>query len=329
MDRREKILRGLDVSKLAGVEIGPLAWPIVLKSDGDIIYVDFTDAETLKKNHAGSPVPIDSIVDIDAIWGANTLQQAIGETRKADYVIASHVVEHVPDLLAWLSELSAVLKPGGEIRLVVPDKRFTFDRIRHETQAADILAAHLAGARIPQPDRVLDFFLNYVTLDKQDAWDGKFGELKPVTTIAGALECARRSVAGEYVDVHCWVFTPQSMGLLLANLAEGGMIDLQCTHFEDTAYGEYEFFIGLRPSADKAAVVESWKKMAASARAAADPNQQEIESLRAEHDVLAKRLAAAEANLAEARHANAAVMASNSWKVTKPLRALSRNLRYR
>jgi 2-polyprenyl-3-methyl-5-hydroxy-6-metoxy-1,4-benzoquinol methylase len=329
VDRREKVLRGIDVSKLAGIEIGALAWPIVQKSEGDITYVDFTDAETLRKNHAGTHVPIEHIVEVDAIWGANTLQQAIGESRKVDYVIASHVVEHVPDLLGWLSELREVLKPGGQIRLVVPDKRFTFDRIRHETQAADVLSAHLVGARVPQPDRVLDFFLNRVTLDKQDAWDGAFGELTPVTTIPAALECALKSTRGEYVDVHCWVFTPRSMGLLFSRLAEDGMLDLECTHFEDTAYGEYEFFVGLRPSNERAAVLASWKRIAETARIDPDSKQKEIDGLKAtlarvqaERDDALRKTGILEERVDK-------LMASTSWKVTSPLRAISRKLRNR
>lgn len=325
MDRRAKMLDGLDVAKLHGVEIGPLAWPLVRKTDGDVIYVDFTDAESLREKYRPQGnVPVHEIVDVDAIWGANTLQQAIGEDRKADYVIASHVIEHVPDLLAWLSELRAVLKPGGEIRLAVPDKRFTFDYLRRETEAADVLAANIAGARVPQPQRVLDFVLNYVDVDKVAAWKGEIAadSLVRKNSIQEAMNKAQQSASGEYVDVHCWVFTPRSMGALFARLAKDGLIDLECIQFYDTAPGEYEFFIALRPIDDQERVIESWQHLHDSAVEQPDPKQVEIDALRAslalavgERDALQERVSL--------------MQASHSWSITSPLRAISRNLRNR
>jgi SAM-dependent methyltransferase len=343
VDRTQKILNGLDVASMSGVEIGPLAWPVVRKSDGDITYVDFADAETLRENHrAAGRVPIAEIVEVDAIWGVNTLQQAIGESRKVDYVIASHVVEHVPDLLGWLKELSAVLKPGGEIRLVVPDRRFTFDYIRHETQASQVLAAHLLGARVPQTDRVLDFFLNYVDVDRQAAWDGKLGDLIPTASVRRGLALAEKVANGEYVDVHCWVFTPRSLGALFARLAEDGFIDLECTHFEDTARGDYEFFIGLRPCADAKRVAQSWNRLVEQARddrggkAQLAETQAQLqqallanESLRGELDAVRASFAMLTQRADDLERQVAAIRQSTSWRVTRPLRAVSRKLRNR
>lgn len=43
MDRCEKILRGLDLKRSIGLEIGPLANPMVRKSDGGVLYLDYGD----------------------------------------------------------------------------------------------------------------------------------------------------------------------------------------------------------------------------------------------------------------------------------------------
>ena len=37
-----------------------------------------------------------------------------------DEVISRHVVEHVPDVMAFISELHRITKPGGRIKLVAP-----------------------------------------------------------------------------------------------------------------------------------------------------------------------------------------------------------------
>ena len=79
MDRREKLLNGLDPGQCVGVEIGPLASPIVSRADGQIIYVDHASTEALRAKYADhTAVDTARIVDVDAIWSANTLRQAIG-----------------------------------------------------------------------------------------------------------------------------------------------------------------------------------------------------------------------------------------------------------
>jgi SAM-dependent methyltransferase len=47
-----------------------------------------------------------------------------------DFVAASHVLEHVANPLRALNEWKRILKPGGTLLVVVPDKRHTFDHRR-------------------------------------------------------------------------------------------------------------------------------------------------------------------------------------------------------
>ncbi|MFL9963462.1 methyltransferase domain-containing protein [Paraburkholderia sediminicola] len=98
------------------------------------------------------------------MWGTNTLEQALGGKR-VDYVVASHFIGHVPDLIAWLNELRSVLNPGGEVRLIVPDKRFTFDCFGEETRIASVLYNNLIRARIPQPQILIDYCINVAEVD--------------------------------------------------------------------------------------------------------------------------------------------------------------------
>ena len=96
----------------------------------------------------------------------------LGPDRMVDYLVASHVVEHIPDLVSWFGELSSVLKPGGTVRLAVPDRRFCFDYRRAESQVADVLTAHLVRARRPQPREIIDFYIHLMPIDAGEAWDG-------------------------------------------------------------------------------------------------------------------------------------------------------------
>jgi SAM-dependent methyltransferase len=270
VDRREKLLSGLNLDATTGVEIGPLDKPVVSRDDGLIIYVDHQNAEELRQRFANNPdVAVTDIIDVDAIWGSNTLQEAIGVGVGVDYVVASHVVEHVPDLISWLEELRAVLRPGGTVRLAVPDRRYTFDYLRRESSAVEVLSAYCVRARIPLPYSIIDFMVNFAQVDVTAAWSDDLSPDRLVRhhTVHDAIRAARQAhEEGAYHDVHCWVFTPRSFANLFAELAEIGLVRFSCAYFVDTAHNELEFFVGLAPSDDITQMVESWKQMARSAR---------------------------------------------------------------
>src|SRR5258708_4979694 len=170
MNLRDRIRDGMDFASKTTLEIGPLYRPFVLKSEGDVMYVDHADTETLRKKYADDPLfDVASIVDVDAVWGEQTLSECLGAGRKVDYIIASHVIEHVPDLITWLRELRSVLGEGGQIRLVIPDKRFTFDYTRRLTVFSDVVDAYLRKARRPLTLYIIDHILNVRRVDTVSA----------------------------------------------------------------------------------------------------------------------------------------------------------------
>jgi SAM-dependent methyltransferase len=269
LTRKEKLLAGINQKDSLGVEIGALCRPFLLKEDGPVIYVDHADTQTLRDKYKDDPnVDANAIVEVGAVWGAATLVQALGE-KQVDYVVASHVIEHVPDLIAWLSELRSVLNPGGEVRLIVPDKRFTFDYFREETRIASVLYSNLIHARIPQPQILIDYCINVAKVDCMSAWKAP---LDPFSTerhhdLKTALDVARDCLEnGSYHDVHCWVFSPRSFARLFREMAELDLIELACGNFFDTARNDMEFFVSLKPSGNKSHTVASWRRMEAEAR---------------------------------------------------------------
>lgn len=278
MDRREKILAGLDLARLTGIEIGPLDKPLVRRDRGFVLYVDHADTAALRRKYASDPgVDLDALVEVDAVWGESTLADLLearaathrGTPARVDYVVASHVVEHVPDLVGWLAEIRAVLRPGGELRLAVPDRRFTFDCLREDARLADVLAAHLAGARRPTPHAVLDFKLNAVPGVRSERLWGKIEDaarLVPRVDWDEAAGAARAAAGGAYHDVHCWAVTPYSLADIFVFLAEHGLLRLACSGFEDTADGQLEFFLSLTPSADQGFIAETWRRVRQAAR---------------------------------------------------------------
>ena len=265
VDRRLRLLEGIDVASSSGVEIGPLNRPVVRKSDGPVFYVDYADSAFLRERYRNDPnVDIAAIVDVDGIWGKSTMLECLGKVAPVDYIVASHVIEHVPDLITWLKELRSTLKPAGRVCLAIPDRRFSFDFHRKETGVAEIVSAFYFKERVPSVRQVMDHFFNLVPVDTAQLWRCAVPPLpsNDESQLLGMLNLADDITRNQaYHDVHCWVFTPRSLSRLFIGLAEVGLCDFECETFHDTERDELEFFVTLKASDDKSRMLESWRKV--------------------------------------------------------------------
>lgn len=304
MDRRQTLLRGLDIATTRGLEIGPLHNPILRKPEADVLYVDHVGTDALREKYGHDPhVDPRRIVEVDIVWSGGSLGAACGE-RRFDYVVASHVIEHIPDLIGWLAQLKSVLQPSGTVRLIVPDRRYCFDYRRETSTAADMILAARAGAVVPGPRQILDFLLNIASLDLAAAWNGQAAiEPQPqrreydvaVATMEQALS------QGNYYDVHCWVFTPLAFARLMRQLAAYGLLGFACTCCTATEAGSLDFFVHLMATDDTRLIADTWNWAV-----------QQHEGERRGTDV-GVRL---QAELA-------ALQRSRSWRLTAPLRRLA------
>jgi SAM-dependent methyltransferase len=267
MTRVEKILHGLSLDIVRGVEIGALDKPIVPPSTPHIFYVDHADTMALReKCKDDANVDIEKIVHVGGVWGEKTLAEIAAAVVPVDYVVASHVIEHVPDLITWLQEIKSILKPDGQLRLAVPDRRYSFDLLRQETQIADVLNAYLVRARLPQPREVIDSLLHASHVDCAKAWAGTVdvNRLEMYYPQETALYAARQVIdEGRYHDVHCWVFTPWSFANLMMKLAAMGHQSYKCMTFFDTELNTNEFIVTMALCTDADEIVMSWKEMQA------------------------------------------------------------------
>ncbi|GGE39289.1 hypothetical protein GCM10011391_17580 [Pullulanibacillus camelliae] len=247
MDRKKKLLSKVDVSQAMGVEIGPLMRPIVTKEEGRVFYVDHTTTDELMKKYADDPnVDVSMIETVDFVWGEKTLREAIPSHYQFDYVIASHVIEHVPDVIGWLNEMDDILKVGGKVCLAIPDKRYTFDYARRLTTAAEWIDAYLHQIRRPSPRQIFDFYAHAVHIDVKEAWESqvnleqceKFGS----DEIAWDY-CKKGMEEGAYVDVHCSVFTAESFCRLLRQLFQLNLLNFRVAKFYKPEPYTLEFIV--------------------------------------------------------------------------------------
>ncbi|MGE3619115.1 MAG: methyltransferase domain-containing protein [Acidimicrobiia bacterium] len=278
MDRYARILDGLDVDHGRGLEIGALHNPVV-PVDRDVLHVDHASTEDLRAKYADDPAVVD-MVDVDVVWTDRGLRRELdevaGEGATVDYVVASHVVEHVPDLVGWLAELAAVLRPGGSLSLAVPDKRFCFDARRRVTDVSEVVDAHLSGRRRPSLAATFDFWTHYDQVDAAALWAGAAPPPAEPLRDVEALERTRAAAdSSDYHDVHAWVFTPASFLGILDRLAGVDLLPpFELGSFAATRPGEIEFFARLVRLDDARPADERRARQAASiarARAALAP----------------------------------------------------------
>ena len=180
------------------------------------------------------------------VWGERRLADAVPEP--VDYVVASHVIEHAPDLVAWLAEIREVLKSGGVLGLAVPDRRFTFDLLRPVSTMGEVVEAHLLGYRRPSIRQVFDSYALTRPAPAAEAWAADL--TRTLRTIPAKLSTTFATVQamladGRYVDSHCWVFTPASFLDTLEGMLALGWFGYRVEAFFPTEPGGIEFQVRL------------------------------------------------------------------------------------
>jgi predicted SAM-dependent methyltransferase len=245
MTRKEQVLRGIDRNGL-GVEIGPSHDPIAPKREGFKVHViDHLTREQLRVKYQTEPVALDRIEEVDFIWQGQSYAELTGRPGGYDWVIASHVVEHTPDLVAFLADCDSLLKDDGVLSLVIPDKRYCFDRFRPITGLARIIDAHRGHRPIHSEGSAAEYFMNVAFKGTMGAWEaGQAGDYRFVHSTADALE-GMRAVRedGAYLDVHNWCFVPHSFRLLVDDLHALGFTRLREVGFAPTQ--GFEFYVTL------------------------------------------------------------------------------------
>jgi hypothetical protein len=155
--------------------------------------------------------------------------------------VASHVIEHTPDMLGFLKECDAMLRPGGRLVLVVPDKRRCFDFFRSVSTTGAVLQAHLDGRSRHLAGSAFDQVANCATLNGRTGWmESATGPLGFLHTLTNAKALFDTVVASQdYIDCHAWVFTPSSFRLVISDLNAVGVLPLKEEGFWGTTLFEF------------------------------------------------------------------------------------------
>lgn len=245
MLREEKILHNIDKAGF-GLEIGPSHQPIAPRRDGYKVHVlDHLSKEKLIEKYKSHGVCIDNIEEVDFVWGGESYGELTGNFKYYDWIIASHVIEHVPDLIGFLKNCDAILKDDGFLSLAIPDKRYCFDHYRPISGLSKVIDNHLGKQSIHTLGSVMECYLNKVTKAGVIGWDYmQSGEYKLTHTLEQAREKIKEVVNNSvYVDTHAWCFVPHSFRLIIQDLFDLGLSPFKEVDFFPTAGSE--FFVTL------------------------------------------------------------------------------------
>ena len=193
MTHEEKIARWIPPGAV-GVEIGAFKSPIPGLTP---FYVDcFSE-------FAGEPCLFD-------YWG--TACELPFRDNSLDYVATSHVLEHVANPVAAFKEWMRVLRHGGLIYLVVPDRRFTWDHARELTPPEHMFADFQRGTTQSDGTHIADF------VDNVD-WT-TFSPTTPPEEHAEKKRLMRETYAHAVknaleINIHFHVFEPSNLRALV------------------------------------------------------------------------------------------------------------------
>lgn len=231
-----------------GLEIGPSHNLIAPKSKGFNVHVlDHATAGELKKKYEGHGVRLENIEEVDFVWKGQPLTEVVGRSNCYDWIIASHVVEHVPDLIGFLKECESLLKPDGILSLIIPDKRYCFDFFSARSTTGQVLDAWQQKRTRPSPGQVFDYVANSSTRRGKISWkrDWRGGATGLLHTFDQAQALWRQSQSTEeYIDVHCWRFTPKSFRLMLSDLQRLSLLGLEIKTEFGTSGTEFHVSLG-------------------------------------------------------------------------------------
>jgi len=247
MDRKE-ILRAFFKAADFGLEIGPSYNPVAPKNQGyNVETTDYTSAANLREKYKDEAVDISLIEEVDYVTDGQRISSII-KNKHYDYILASHVIEHIPDIVGFFKDCEFLLKENGVLILAVPDKRYCFDVFKPLSSTGDILQAYLEQRTRHPLGKYFDDLAYNASCNDSIAWSqdtiGSIKLMHSVTEATKKVESIKESK--EYHDVHGWRFTPDSFRLIINDLFQAGYISLKEKDFHDTL--GCEFFITLSRS---------------------------------------------------------------------------------
>jgi len=259
MDRLERLRKNISLQHRV-LEIVPYFNPIAPRAAGyrSATLDVFAKAELQKKATMDPNIPrerVAEIEDVDLLGSASDLadltRSRYGADHRWDWIVSSHNFEHVPNPVRFLQQCAEVLRPEGVLRMAIPDKRYCFDHFRPLTEASELLQAFHEDRRKPT---VYQIFRQESFCSEWQPGGTRWVPFHRNLSLYRAWFGPGGTAPGEYIDTHCWAFTPESFELAMLDLISFGLVALVVDSVTDTCGAE--FFVDLRRPARPTAMGE-------------------------------------------------------------------------
>jgi SAM-dependent methyltransferase len=153
-----------------------MAFPTVLPG-ASVRYLDAWDPED-----NGDRFPeissTDEFVQPDIVCDFNAEGLGPVPDSSQDFVVASHVLEHLANPLRMLDEMHRVLRPGGMALILLPDRHVTFDKDRPPTPLEHLVQEYERGVTVVD-DAHIEEFLHYTANHQGEGPPGYCGTADP------------------------------------------------------------------------------------------------------------------------------------------------------
>ena len=255
MNRKKKMLSCIN-KKGVGLEIGPCHSPVAPKRKGykvEIIdHASRSDLIEKYKDHF-SPEAIEKIEEVDYVWSGQSYAELTGKKKYYDWIIASHVIEHTPDMVGFLRDCAELLKEDGVLVLAVPDLRFCFDQFRPASGLNQVIDAHLEQRTMHTPGTIFEYYATTSNKGGRNIWKkGDTGANSLQFSFEQAKEKFQQAqLQDHYMDAHAWCFTQNSFRLIIRDLHELGFCPLQEAKFFNTRKCEFILSLSAKAAASQ------------------------------------------------------------------------------
>ena len=232
----------------AVLEIGPLNRPLI---NGEFMrYFDILSTSELRSRAASEGLDSNSVPEIH-YWHPNGSLAEVPDRFKN--IVSSHCLEHQPDFIKHLNEVSNLLIDyESRYWVIIPDKRYCFDALIPESSIVEIVSANLEMRVTPTLLKVIEHRALTTHNDSIRHWLGDHGE----NTVDLKLKWERainefESAQGNYIDVHCWQFTPESFVGTIKSLLALDLIEFEIEEIFSTPANSLEFCAVLKKFKNK------------------------------------------------------------------------------
>ena len=223
-----------------GLEVAPYYQPLLTKDKFNICYTDYIDNAAIALKGAQNPELKDCKIPlIDFVWHPEKpIRQCMPDDHMFDFVVASHVMEHVANPLGWLTDLLTVMNVGGRVALFLPDRRFSGDYFRKETDFGELLGLWIEQPKIPTVSQVVDFMSKSLSITHGHApkWSdpddmARIEKHYPIRDIISTGIALYNDAP--YIDVHCSVWTSSSFEAVFKEVTDCEIIGAKLVHVTD------------------------------------------------------------------------------------------------